>query len=361
MSDRVKITYKKVSDLIPYAKNPRKNDEAVHDVAESIRAFGFKVPCVIDKNGVVVTGHTRIKACKLLGIEEVPCIVADDLSPEEIKAFRLADNKVSEKAEWDISLLEEELADISAFDMSDFGFDIAEISDYFDENGEQSIEHENARLKTDYAYNLQYNDLDRVEGFYEMPIIKPVNHKPKDLMGFNYVRSQPDYSKGVHFWIDDYQFERVWNSPEEMIERLKPFDCVITPDFSLYYDMPVAMQIWNVYRARLIGQMMQDAGITVIPNVRWTQKYSWDYCFEGLPKKSTFAVSSVSLNNDDFMPIFLEGMDEFIKRCQPRRILWYGKMVDYDFGHIEVVPYKNAVTERMKAMREKGKEDAKDN
>ena len=111
-----------INDLKPYEKNPRKNDEAVKYVAESIKQFGFKVPIVIDKDHVIVAGHTRWKAAKKLGISEVPCIVADDLTDEQIKAFRLADNKVAEEAEWDFDLLAEELDDLFDFDMSAFGF-----------------------------------------------------------------------------------------------------------------------------------------------------------------------------------------------------------------------------------------------
>lgn len=112
----------KIHDLKPYEKNPRKNDEAVQYVAESIKQFGFKVPIIIDKNNVIVAGHTRFKAAKKLGISEVPCIVAEDLTEEQIKAFRLADNKVAEMADWDFDLLFGELDDLLEFDMSAFGF-----------------------------------------------------------------------------------------------------------------------------------------------------------------------------------------------------------------------------------------------
>ena len=118
----MKIVYKKVEELKPYVNNPRFNDEAVEQVANSIKEFGFKVPMVIDKDNVIVAGHTRYKASLELGLEEVPCIIADDLSDEQVKAFRLADNKVSEKAQWDLELLEEELNDLD-IDMSEFGFD----------------------------------------------------------------------------------------------------------------------------------------------------------------------------------------------------------------------------------------------
>lgn len=118
----------KLTDLKPYEKNPRHNEEAVKYVAKSIKQFGFKVPIIIDKNNVIVAGHTRYKAGLELGMETVPCIIADDLTPKQIKAFRLADNKVAEKSYWDFDLLNQELEDLKIdFNMSDFGFN-------FDEN-----------------------------------------------------------------------------------------------------------------------------------------------------------------------------------------------------------------------------------
>lgn len=114
----------KLKDIKPYGKNPRKNDDAVPYVAESIKQFGFKVPIVIDKNNVIVAGHTRYKAAKKLGFKSVPCIIADDLTDEQIKAIRLADNKVSEKAEWDLDLLDSEIEGIFDIDMTDFGFEL---------------------------------------------------------------------------------------------------------------------------------------------------------------------------------------------------------------------------------------------
>lgn len=118
----------KLKDLKPYEKNPRKNDEAVKPVMESIKQFGFKVPIVVDKNNVIVAGHTRYKASKKLHLEEVPCIIADDLTPDQIKAFRLADNKVGEIAQWDLDLLAEELADID-MSMDVFGFEEFDLDD----------------------------------------------------------------------------------------------------------------------------------------------------------------------------------------------------------------------------------------
>lgn len=145
--DKLKIVYKKLSDLTPYENNPRLNDGAVDAVAKSIEEFGFKVPIVIDKDGVIVAGHTRLKAAKQLAIDEVPCIIADDLSDEELKAFRLADNKVSELAEWDFDKLDAELADID-FDMSDFGFDFNTIDEENDKFDDADTEYHDINDKT---------------------------------------------------------------------------------------------------------------------------------------------------------------------------------------------------------------------
>lgn len=123
-NSEVKIVQKNVAELIPYEKNPRNNKKAIKYVQESIDEFGFKVPIVIDSNNVVVAGHTRLIAAKNLKMHTVPCIVADDLTPEQIKAFRLADNKVGEFSKWDKDLLARELKDIKGLDMSEFGFNL---------------------------------------------------------------------------------------------------------------------------------------------------------------------------------------------------------------------------------------------
>lgn len=126
----MEIVYKSIDELTPYKNNPRHNENAVAAVAASIKEFNFKVPLVIDTNGVVVAGHTRLLAARQLGLSAVPCIVADDLTDEQIRAFRLADNKTAELAGWDFAKLEEELSSISdQFDMSVFGFDMSDFEE----------------------------------------------------------------------------------------------------------------------------------------------------------------------------------------------------------------------------------------
>lgn len=132
MNSSIEIVMRKIGELKPYENNPRHNDMAVDAVAASIQQFGFKNPVIIDKDGVIVAGHTRYKAAKKLGITDIPCISADDLSDEQIKAFRLADNKTAELAEWDEDLLGKEMQGIINIDMSQFGFSVGE-----DELGEE--------------------------------------------------------------------------------------------------------------------------------------------------------------------------------------------------------------------------------
>lgn len=157
MSDKkLNIVYKKVDELIPYENNPRNNDEAVDYVAKSIKEFGFKVPCVVSGDGVLITGHTRLKACKKLGIEEVPCIVADDLTEDQIKAFRIADNKVGEIATWDLDKLNIELDELKGIgiDMSNYGFletEDVNLDDFFTDAPQEEKEEKKQTVKCPYC------------------------------------------------------------------------------------------------------------------------------------------------------------------------------------------------------------------
>lgn len=132
------IIYISTKDLREYENNPRNNDFAVDKVAASIDEFGFKYPIIIDKNNVIVAGHTRLKAARKLGLDVVPCLIADDLTDEQIKAFRLVDNKTAELSGWNFEKLEAELSGISErFNMADFGFDLdtddVDIDGFFEE------------------------------------------------------------------------------------------------------------------------------------------------------------------------------------------------------------------------------------
>ena len=334
-----------VSDIKPYKNNAKKHSKKqVKRISRSIEEFGMCDPIAVwgDEN-IIIEGHGRLEALKLLGYETVPIIRLDHLTDEQRKAYTLAHNKVAE-SEWDYELLDAEINEIEGFDFEDFGFEF----DY-DTEEEQPKKKKNERLRTDAAYNLPYVDIERCEGKYQMPIIEPEDFIPDSLIGFNYALTNKNKDTGVHFYVDDYQFERIWNEPEKYIDVLKEYDCVLTPDFSLYMDMPISMKIWNVFRSRLIGQMCQDAGLAVIPTVSWAEKETFDFCFDGLPEESVLSISTIGVKNSpEAMEIWRAGVKELIKQKNPSTLLVYGGEVDFDYGDIEVLYFSNAVTERMK-------------
>jgi len=158
----MQIYDKRLDEIKPYENNPRHNDNAVDAVANSIREFGFKVPIVVDSGGVIVAGHTRYKAAKKLGLDKVPCIIADDLTDEQVRAFRLADNKVGELATWDLDTLKVELDNIGEVDLSDMGFD---LNDEPDENIIEPTEKEiNGYQYVHYMITVDINDHDKIIG-----------------------------------------------------------------------------------------------------------------------------------------------------------------------------------------------------
>ena len=341
----MKIIDVEIDKLIPYENNPRHNDQAVDYVAESIKQFGFKVPIVISKDNVIVTGHTRLKASKQLGLKTVPCIMADDLTEDQVKAFRIADNKVGEIATWDLGKLNIELEDIE-IDMGDFGIEPIEFKEQTDQDDDGWYGDE--RERTNKAYHLDLIDWDGLtDDFWQMPIIQCDNYVPSDLVGFNYAKTNTRQDVGVHFYIDDYQFERVWNYPEKYVDILLNYDCILSPDFSLYLDMPMPMKIWNVYRSRQIGAYYQSQGLRVIPTMQWAEPETFEFCFRGVPKESIVSVSTVGVKRDPHATsIWRQGMDEMIKQIEPKQILLYGGALDYDYKGIEVKEYKNKVLER---------------
>lgn len=158
----MQIVYRHVSDLIPYVNNARKNDHAVDAVASSIKNYGFKQPIVIDSQGEVVAGHTRLKAAKKLNMEQVPCIIADDLTPAQIKAYRIADNKVAELSEWDMELLKVELEDIEGFT----GFEVDELQNFF-EDEQEKVKDLSDKIKTNYQVIIECLDENELENTFE--------------------------------------------------------------------------------------------------------------------------------------------------------------------------------------------------
>lgn len=182
-------------------------------------------------------------------------------------------------------------------------------------------------------------------------MLQPCNARSGRLVGFNFAKSMHEVDKrgaGCHFSIDDYRFERVWTYPEGYVELLRRFECVVTPDFSLYLDMPDAMQRWNIYRSRALGFYWQREGLKVVPTLSWAEPQSFAFCIDGLPRHSTVAVSTVGAKEDQgAMGVWAYGMQRCMNELKPRRVLLYGGLLDFDFGDADVVEYANSVTDRM--------------
>ena len=334
-----------INDLKPYEKNaklhPRKQ---IEQIKNSIEQFGMNDPIGVwgDEN-IIVEGHGRLEAVKELGFSEVECIRLDHLTDEERKAYTLAHNQINMNSGFDFDILGGELDDILNIDMEDFGFDF----DNFHEDVKV-----NERHRTNDTYNLDLIDSERLTNdFWQIPIIENDNYIPDDLIGFNYAKTSENKKCGIHFYLDDYQFERIWNSPDEYTEILAEYECILSPDFSLYLDMPMPMKIWNIYRSRQIGQYYQSLGIKVIPTISWAEKETFEFAFKGIPKGSIVSISTIGVKRDtEAMKIWADGMDAMINEIQPKTILVYGGKLDYDYGDIEVIYYENKVTEKMKEL-----------
>lgn len=178
----MEIVNKNIEEIKMYENNPRNNDGAVEYVANSIKEFGFKVPIVLDKNNIIVAGHTRYKAAKLLNITEIPCIIADDLSDEQVKAFRLIDNKAAELASWDIDLLNLELENIKDIDMELFDFQISNILDNVVDDEYEVELPEDPKTKTGNIYKLGNHYLMCGDSTNTNDVKKLMNNQLADLI-----------------------------------------------------------------------------------------------------------------------------------------------------------------------------------
>lgn len=199
-------------------------------------------------------------------------------------------------------------------------------------------------------YNLDLYDNLETEGYFDIPTMKRTDYVPNQLIGFNEAMTSKRKDVGVHMFIDDYQFERIWNKPNVYLRILKEYDCIFTPDFSLYLDMPMAMKIWNTYRNRLLGQFFQRNGLRVIPTISWAEKETYEFCFDGIEPGGSVAIATTGCVQDETAKqIWKDGADAMIDRLRPKTILIYGQPIKHDFGGANVIYYENKVLERARS------------
>ena len=208
----------------------------------------------------------------------------------------------------------------------------------------------NQRNRTNKLYNLDIiSPYNNTSDFWEMPIINNDHYIPERLIGFNEALTSKAYDACVHFFLDDYQFERIWKEPRRYVDALKRFSGVCSPDFSLYLDMPTPLRIYNTYRSRLVGQYLQSQGLKVIPTISWANKDSFEFCFKGIPKGSVVAISTLGVRKDkEALSIWQNGKKELIAQIEPSILLIYGGKVETDESKVKILWYENQTIKRMK-------------
>ncbi|AOZ61242.1 hypothetical protein SEA_DARTHPHADER_1 [Mycobacterium phage DarthPhader] len=165
---------------------------------------------------------------------------------------------------------------------------------------------------------------------WQIPDLRPTSFVPANLAAWNMPRHR-EYAAlsggALHFFLDDYRFESAWSSPERLLPRVAAVGASLTPDFSLWRDMPRAAQVWNVYRSRWCGAFWQSHGIEVIPTACWATPDTFEFCFDGIPPRSTVAISSMGIRASEIdRSLFRQGVKELISRTDPQRILAYGRL-----------------------------------
>jgi hypothetical protein len=159
---------------------------------------------------------------------------------------------------------------------------------------------------------------------YEFPLVKSTGYKPEKALPFNAAKRSVKFNHWLHFYIHDYFFERVWNKPDRYLPLFKKFAGIITPDFSLYRNLPLAMQIWNTYRSRALGYWLQSNGVPIVTNVRWGDERTYNFAFEGLAKGGTYAVgSNGGIQNKADRDYFIKGLEKMVEALQPETIVNY--------------------------------------
>lgn len=173
-------------------------------------------------------------------------------------------------------------------------------------------------------------------GALDMPSLAPETCGVTEFIGFHCAKScKNPQDKGIHFFIGDYQFSRLWTNPDAYIDLLKKFQCVFTPDFSIYADFPRAIQMYNHYRKHWLGAYWQTNGLRVIPSISWSDESSFAWCFDGEPEGSVVAVSSVGTQKSAAArALFLAGYEEMLRRLHPSKILFYGVVPEACSGSI---------------------------
>lgn len=171
------------------------------------------------------------------------------------------------------------------------------------------------------------------DGEEEIPCVKATDTVPTRLVPFSCAMKEKDHSGFISFYEHDDKIERLWNNPLKYLPILRQFDGVITPDYSLYYDLPLVMQKWNTYRGKAVGAWLNDNGIPTIPNVRWGDERTYELACLGVEHNATIAIGTHGcIKSKEYKQKFIKGFDYVIQRLQPKTIIVYGRAPNYIFS-----------------------------
>ena len=188
-------------------------------------------------------------------------------------------------------------------------------------------------LKNDVFHSFLVENAE-YEGFFELPKLKTSRQLPKKVVPFSKAISSKwkDYDCWVAFYEDDFKFERLWRNPKQYLKKLKKFQGVISPDFSLFRNMSLSMQLWNTYRGRALARWLEENGIPIIPNVRWNDERTYLFCFDGIEKNKTVAIGTHGcLKKKNDKEYLKKGLAVLVEKLSPKTIIVYGAAPDSIF------------------------------
>ncbi len=338
--EQLKIEYIEIEKLNHYENNSKiHTKEQVEHIANSIKEFGFNDPLgIAGDNNVVLEGNGRVEAARMLGITKIPCVRLDHLSKEEQQAYVIAHNSTNLETGFDRVVLKKELDKLQgSYDFSMLGLSEIEI---------EKLQHINDEFYKQLL-NLQTKKLVRNEfkmvGKFELPIILKNDFELEKIKLYSYSNTkyndERNRFKTIHFFIHDYRFESIYENAEYAVEKLKQYHALCSPDFSLYADMPLTLQMYNTFKNRWCGAYWQSLGIKVIPTISWSDERSFDFCFDGVEKGSIVAISTHG--NHKCKEEFMLGYEKMLGIISPSAIICYGKPFPEMKGNLKVFPYNH--------------------
>jgi hypothetical protein len=354
------IKYIPIKQLKAWGKNPRKNDKAAEKLVKLIEAHGFINPVICTRDNTIRAGHTRVKAANKAGLKEVPVIYVD-MDEEQASAFAIADNKSSEYSEWDFELLKDVFEELDAFnyDLELTGFDMAEIEGLMTYAGKEDGQD---ILEDDTWYIEKRNPLNIITANYDSnnslgyPNIYSDDLEIIELLPYDKINTKSpkpdDYSKTVHFFLNDYKFEALWNNPKQYINLLQKYNGILMPDFSNYSDYPLSLNIFQMYRRFWLTRFFQENLIKVIPVPRINDLKNYENDLKPIPKNSMIALSSVrmlSKAQQDAKLEFIEEVKIILDYIEPKKVYWYGNLIpEIDLTGVNIQRFKQTCEEVFK-------------